>query len=96
MFHSLPNQCAAESAAERLRQLLMQIILSRWVRHWDFDGVVHVGHDILLTACGEELDLQVTLQRQLLFIMLHEPLTKYAVQGDSRFTSRRSYGTPDK
>lgn len=54
----------------------MQHILSQWVRHWDFDGFVHMWHDIDLIARGEELDLQVTLQRQLLFIRLHQPLTK--------------------
>jgi len=61
----------------------MQNIFSGRVRHWDFDDVVQVGRGILLIARGEELDLQVTLQRQLLFIRLHEPLTKYCVQGDS-------------
>jgi hypothetical protein len=61
----------------------MQRIFSLWVRHWDFDGVVQDGWDILLIACGEELDLQVTLQGQLLFIRLHKPLMKYGVQGDS-------------
>jgi hypothetical protein len=44
---------------------------------------VQVGHHTILIARGEELDLQVTLQRQLVFIRLHKPLTKYGVQDDS-------------
>jgi hypothetical protein len=82
-FHSLPKQFAAERALECLRQHFMQPLKSQWVRHWDFDGVVQVGHHTILIARGEELDLQVTLQRQLVFIRLHKPLTKYGVQDDS-------------
>lgn len=48
----------------------MQHIGSLRIRHWDLNGVVQVGHQRVtevLWCCGEELDLQVTLQRQSVF-----------------------------